>query len=26
MAERAKLWVYFVFGAIFTLIYSVTSH
>src|SRR2546430_11144401 len=26
MAERAKLWVYFVFGAFFTLIYSVTSH
>jgi ammonium transporter, Amt family len=26
MAERAKLWVYFVFGALFTLIYSVTSH
>src|SRR3989442_14488654 len=26
MAERAKLWVYFVFGIIFTLIYSVTSH
>ena len=26
MAERAKLWVYFVFGAGFTLIYSVTSH
>jgi ammonium transporter, Amt family len=26
MAERAKLWVYFVFGAIFTIIYSVTSH
>ncbi len=26
MAERAKLWVYFVFGAIFTLIYSVVSH
>src|SRR6476469_250635 len=26
MAERAKLWVYFVFGAIFTLIYSITSH
>src|SRR5438094_7214357 len=26
MAERAKLWVYFVFGGIFTLIYSVTSH
>jgi Amt family ammonium transporter len=26
MAERAKLWVYFVFGAVFTLIYSVTSH
>ncbi|MET0608785.1 MAG: ammonium transporter, partial [Gaiellaceae bacterium] len=26
MAERAKVWVYFVFGALFTLIYSVTSH
>src|SRR5881398_3517526 len=26
MAERAKLWVYFVFGALFTIIYSVTSH
>ena len=26
MAERAKLWVYFVFGAIFTIIYSITSH
>ena len=26
MAERAKLWVYFVFGVGFTLIYSVTSH
>src|SRR5215208_6605050 len=26
MAERAKLWVYFVFAAAFTLIYSVTSH
>src|SRR5256885_6472618 len=26
MAERAKLWVYLVFGAAFTLIYSVTSH
>ncbi len=26
MAERAKLWVYFVFGALFTVIYSVTSH
>ena len=26
MAERAKLWVYFVFGVIFTLIYSVSSH
>jgi len=26
MAERAKLWVYFVFGALFTLIYSITSH
>jgi ammonium transporter, Amt family len=26
MAERAKLWVYFAFGAAFTLIYSVVSH
>jgi ammonium transporter, Amt family len=26
MAERAKLWVYFAFGVIFTLIYSVASH
>ena len=26
MAERAKLWVYFVFGIAFTLVYSVTSH
>src|ERR671925_622452 len=26
MAERAKLWVYFVFGAFFTLVYSITSH
>ena len=26
MAERTKLWVYFAFGALFTLIYSVTSH
>jgi Amt family ammonium transporter len=26
MAERAKLWVYFVFGVLFTGIYSVTSH
>ena len=26
MAERAKLWVYFVFGALFTVIYSITSH
>jgi Amt family ammonium transporter len=26
MAERAKLWVYFAFGAVFTLIYSVASH
>src|SRR5213596_1215192 len=26
MAERARLWVYFVFGAVFTCIYSVTSH
>src|SRR6187397_522402 len=26
MAERAKLWVYFVFGVAFTLIYSVTPH
>ncbi len=26
MAERAKLWVYFAFGAIFTVVYSVVSH
>jgi ammonium transporter, Amt family len=26
MAERTKLWVYFVFGVVFTLIYSVVSH
>ncbi len=26
MAERAKLWVYFVFGVYFTLIYSIVSH
>jgi Amt family ammonium transporter len=26
MAERAKLWVYVAFGAVFTLIYSVVSH
>ena len=26
MAERTRLWVYFAFGAIFTLIYSVASH
>src|SRR5919202_729747 len=26
MAERAKLYVYFAFGAVFTLIYSITSH
>ncbi|MDX6514626.1 MAG: ammonium transporter, Amt family [Gaiellaceae bacterium] len=26
MAERAKLWVYFVFGIYFTLIYSIVSH
>src|SRR5438477_11164807 len=26
MAERAKLWVYFAFGAIFTAIYSIASH
>jgi Amt family ammonium transporter len=26
MAERTKLWVYFVFGAVFTLVYSVVSH
>src|SRR3954447_18072705 len=26
MAERAKLWVYFAFGGIFTLVYSVVSH
>ncbi|MGH3006280.1 MAG: ammonium transporter [Gaiellaceae bacterium] len=25
-AERAKLWVYFAFGAAFTLVYSVVSH
>ena len=26
MAERTKLWVYFAFGAVFTLIYSLVSH
>ena len=26
MAERTKLWVYFAFGALFTLIYSLVSH
>jgi ammonium transporter, Amt family len=26
MAERTKLWVYFAFGAIFTLVYSIVSH
>ena len=26
MAERAKLWVYFAFGVVFTVIYSVVSH
>jgi ammonium transporter, Amt family len=26
MAERTKLWVYFAFGIIFTLIYSLVSH
>jgi Amt family ammonium transporter len=26
MAERAKLWVYFVFGAYFTITYSIVSH
>jgi ammonium transporter, Amt family len=26
MAERAKLWVYFAFGAVFTGIYSIVSH
>jgi ammonium transporter, Amt family len=26
MAERAKLWVYFAFGAVFTIVYSVVSH
>jgi Amt family ammonium transporter len=26
MAERVKLWVYFAFGVLFTLIYSVVSH
>jgi Amt family ammonium transporter len=26
MAERAKLWVYFVFGVYFTLTYSIVSH
>jgi ammonium transporter, Amt family len=26
MAERTKLWVYFVFGVAFTLLYSIVSH
>jgi ammonium transporter, Amt family len=26
MAERTKLWVYFAFGAVFTVIYSIVSH
>ena len=26
MAERTKLWVYFAFGVVFTLIYSLVSH
>src|ERR671932_160333 len=26
MAERTKLWVYFAFGVVFTLLYSVVSH
>src|SRR5580765_2871097 len=26
MAERTRLWVYFVFGVVFTLIYSLVSH
>ena len=26
MAERTKLWVYFAFGVVFVLIYSVVSH
>jgi Amt family ammonium transporter len=26
MAERTRLWVYFAFGAVFTLLYSVVSH
>jgi Amt family ammonium transporter len=26
MAERAKLWVYFAFGGIFTVVYSLVSH
>ena len=26
MAERTKLWVYFAFGIVFTLIYSLVSH
>ena len=26
MAERTKLWVYFAFGVVFTVIYSVASH
>jgi ammonium transporter, Amt family len=26
MAERTRLWVYFVFGVVFTLVYSLVSH
>jgi len=26
MAERTKLWVYFAFGIVFTLVYSIVSH
>src|SRR4029453_12075357 len=26
MAERTKLWVYFAFGVVFTLVYSIVSH
>ncbi len=26
MAERTKLWVYFAFGIVFTLLYSIVSH
>jgi Amt family ammonium transporter len=26
MAERAKLWVYFAFGGVFTIVYSLVSH